>query len=381
MNVAILGNQARAMVNFWSVLIARLQAEGHTVMCIIPAGDDEGDAALAALGVRVRHYPLDRKGLNPVRDLATFIALYRIFRQEKPDKLFCFTIKPVIYGAPAAALARVPERFAMITGLGYMFEADSPVKRLLNRVAVLMYRTALSCVRTVFFQNEEDRQVFTRGGIVPSGTEVAMSRGTGVALDHFSTAPPVLDPPTFLLVGRLIEAKGLYEYAEAARILRARYPDARFRVLGPPEQGLGSVPMNVIDEWHQEGIIEYMGQTRDVRPFLREASVVVLPSWREGTPCSVMEGMSMGRAAIVTDAPGCREVVEDGVNGFMVPLRAPRALADAMERFINDPDLITRMGRAGRDLAEREFDAVKVAAHIMRVMRLAPSPRTGGNTQ
>lgn len=372
MKVAILGNQARAMVNFWSVLIGRLKAAGHEVLCIIPGGDSEGDAALASLGAAVRHYPLDRKGLNPVRDMSTFLALYRIFRAERPDTVFCFTIKPVIYGAIAAALARVPNRYAMITGLGYMFEADSPKKRLLNKVAVFLYRTALSCVRAVFFQNEEDRQVFIRNEIIPTGTEVAMCRGTGVALDHFAAEPPKLSPPTFLLVGRLIEAKGLYEYAEAARLLRARYPEARFRVLGPPEQGLGSVPMSVIEGWHEEGIIEYMGQTRDVRPFLRDTSVVVLPSWREGTPCSVMEGMSMARAAVVTDAPGCREVVVEGVNGFRVPLRSPKALADAMERFILEPELIERMGLAGRRLAESEFDAIKVSEHILRVMRLVP---------
>lgn len=370
MNVAILGNQARAMVNFWSVLINRLRAEGHSVLCVIPAGDEEGDSALRALGVRVRHYPLDRKGLNPLRDAATAAALFRIFREERPDKLFCFTIKPVIYGAPAARLAGVRDRYAMITGLGYMFEADSTLKRILNKVAVLLYRFALWCVDTVFFQNEEDRKVFEHNHIVPAGTHIAMSRGTGVALDHFGEAPPVMDPPTFILVGRLLEAKGLNEYAAAARMLKARHPQARFRVLGPPEQGLGSVSMQVMQQWQDEGIIEYMGQTRDVRPYLRDASVVVLPSWREGTPCSIMEGMSMGRASVVTDAPGCREVVQHGVNGFMVPLRDPKALADAMERFIVEPELIARMGKAGRRLAEDEFDAEKVSEHILKVMRL-----------
>ncbi|MGJ3524243.1 glycosyltransferase family 4 protein [Nitratidesulfovibrio sp. D1] len=372
MKVAILGNQARAMVNFWSVLIRRLRSLGHEVLCIVPDADTdtEGRAALEAMGARVAGYPLDRKGLNPVRDAATFTALYRIFRQARPDVAFCFTIKPVIYGAMAAALARVPARYAMITGLGYMFEADTPVKRVLTRVAALLYRMALSCVRTVFFQNMEDRRVFEDNRIIPHGTSVAMCRGTGVALDHFAQAEPVLDPPSFLLVGRLLEAKGLREYAGAARLLKARYPDASFRVLGPPETGPGSVPLSEVEGWTREGIIEYLGETRDVRPYVAAASVMVLPSWREGTPCSVMEGMSMGRAAVVTDAPGCREVVEDGVNGFRVPLRDPEALAAAMERFIADRNLISRMGQAGRRLAETEFDADKVSEHILRVMRL-----------
>lgn len=373
MKVAILGNQTRAMVSFWSVLLCRLQSLGHEVLCITPDADADakGRAALEALGARVAGYPLDRKGLNPVRDAATFAALYRLFRHEKPDVAFCFTIKPVIYGITAAALARVPDRYAMITGLGYMFEADTPVKRALTWVAALLYRIALSHVRAVFFQNTDDRRVFENNRILPSGTSVTMCRGTGVALDHFAPAEPVTDPPSFLLVGRLLAAKGLREYAQAARLLKAKYPYARFCMLGPPETGPGSVPLSEVEGWTHEGILEYLGQPPDVRPFVAAASVMVLPSWREGTPCSVLEGMSMGRAAVVTDAPGCREVVEDGVNGFRVPLRDPAALAVAMERFITDRSLISRMGQAGRRLAETEFDADKASEHILRVMRLA----------
>jgi len=144
----------------------------------------------------------------------------------------------------------------------------------------------------------------------------------------------------------------------------------RFQLLGPPEHGLGSVPMETVRHWEREGIIEYLGETKDVRPYLAAANVIVLPSWREGTPCSVMEGMSMGRPVVVTDAPGCREVVFNGTNGYMAPLRDPQALAEAMERFILHPEDIISMGAASRRIAVEEFDARKVAAHIMRVMGL-----------
>lgn len=369
MKIALLGNQARAMVNFWSVLVRRMLAEGHKVLCIVPDGDTAANAALRALGVELRHYPLDRKGLNPVRDFATTGALVRLFKAEKPDMLFTSTIKPVIYGCIAARMAGVPHIFATITGLGYTFEADSAGKKLVHWLAVGLYKLALHGAETVFFQNGDDLALFQRKGILKKGQQTVLCRGTGVDIQHFAPTPPPLDPPVFLLVGRLIEAKGLYEYAAAARLLKERYPAARFQVLGPPETGLGAVPLDTVRSWEREGAIEYLGETRDVRPFLAAASVIVLPSWREGIPCSVMEGMSTGRAAIVTDAPGCREVVTHGENGFRVPLKDSQALAEAMQRFIDEPALIVRMGAAGRQLAEDEFDAEKVAEHILRSMK------------
>lgn len=370
MKIAVLGNQSRAMVNFWSVLIRRLREAGHEVLCLVPGGDAEGDAALRALGVAVRHYPLDRKGMNPVRDCATTGALVRLLREERPGVLFASTIKPVIYGCIAARVAGVPHIFATITGLGYAFEADSFAKKCINKLASLLYRLSLAGAQAVFFQNKDDIFTFRRAGILRPSSEVVLCRGTGVDIRRFAPAAPVTRPVTFLLVGRLLEAKGLPEFAAAARKLKARYPEARFQVLGPPEEGPGSVPPDVVEGWRKEGCPEYLGQTRDVRPYLAKASVIVLPSWREGTPCSIMEGMSMGRAAVVTDAPGCREVVEDGVNGFRVPVRDPEALALSMEKFIRDPSLIARMGAEGRRLAEEEFDAEKVAEHIMSAMGL-----------
>jgi glycosyltransferase involved in cell wall biosynthesis len=358
------------VVNFWSVLVAGLRAADCRVTVFAPVGDADADAAILAMGAALRHYPLDRKGLNPVRDLGALAALYRLFRGEKPDMLICYTIKPAIYGCLAARSAGIRRRFAAITGLGYMFEADSAAKKLLHALAVLLYRLALCGASAVFFQNREDREVFVKAGIVRPAHRVELTRGTGVDVAHFAPAPLPSGPPVFLLVGRLLEAKGLYEYAQAARMLKKRHPGVRFQLLGPPEQGLGSVSLESVRDWEREGIIEYLGQTRDVRPFLAVASVIVLPSWREGMPCSVMEGMSMGRPAVVTDAPGCREVVVGGINGHLAPPRDPQALAEAMERFILHPEDIASMGAASRRIAVEEFDAHKVAAHIMRVMEL-----------
>ena len=378
MKIIVLGNQTKAMSNFWSVLIRRMRKAGHEVVCCAPEGDPAAEAALETLGARVRHYPLDRKGLNPLRDLGTARALVRLFHEEKPDLLFASTIKPVIYGCMAAKVARVPHIYATITGLGYAFEANTFFKKCINRLGRLLYHMALSAAEGVFFQNQDDIRVFRESGILKRTARVLTARGTGVDTARFAPAPfpnysedGQLDgAPVFLLVARLLEAKGLPEYAEAAHVLKARHPQAHFQVLGPPEQGLGSVSLEQIKAWQADGGIEYLGETRDVRPYVAAAHVLVLPSWREGTPTSIMEGMSMGRPAVVTDAPGCREVVQNGVNGFLVPLRDPQALASAMETFIVEPQRIGVMGAAGRELALQEFDAEKVAARILEDMHV-----------
>ncbi|MBQ4567740.1 MAG: glycosyltransferase family 4 protein [Desulfovibrio sp.] len=378
MKILVLGNQGRAVSIFWSVLMRQMLAAGHTVVCCIPPGDSEADAALNALGVRVRHYPLDRKGLHPLHDVTTFRALHAMFRQERPDFLFASTIKPVIYGCLAARLAGVPHIYATITGLGYAFEADTFFKKCVNRLCSLLYRLALSRAEGVFFQNRDDVAVFQQAGILRTDARVLMARGTGVDTGHFALTPlpplPPEGPIVFLLVARLLEAKGLAEYAEAARLLKARHPQTRVQLLGPPEHGLGSVSLETVRHWERECGLEYLGETRDVRPFVAAAHVLVLPSWREGTPTAVMEAMSMGRAAIVTDAPGCREVVEDDHNGRIVPLRDARALAAAMTDMVERPEQIGRMGQAGRQMAEQLFDAQVVADGILHQMGLGGTP-------
>ncbi len=392
MKLLLLGNQARAMANFWSVLIRRAVAAGHEVVCAVPpplpSDDPVWEASLTALGARLVYYPLDRKGLNPLRDLGTLLALRGLLRDERPDRLFTYTIKPVIYGSFAASLAGVPgreHRTLMITGLGYAFEADSLPKRILRRVTALLYRAAFSLAGSVYFQNEDDRKLFEHFSIIPRSIAVRMCRGTGVDTARFAPAPlPDLPevpspehPAVFLFVGRLLEAKGLRELCQAARLLKERGAPAVVRLLGPTETGLGAVPVAEINTLRDEGVIEYLGETGDVRPFIAGAHALVLPSWREGTPCSLMEGMSMGRAVVAADAPGLREVVRPGENGLLVPVRDAEALAEALETLARDPRRLRDMGAAGRALALAEFDAERVAAGILSGMNLE-SPTSDG---
>lgn len=368
MKVMILSNQSRSMLNFWSVLVKRLRKSGCEICAAAPKGDEESAKLLAEKGVRLFEYPLSRKGLNPLDDIRTFFALKRILRETRPDILFSTTIKPVIYGSLAAKMVGIPQIFATITGLGYAFEADTPLKKAVNLIGANLYRRALCGIDGVFFQNADDLEVFRNTRILSPDARIFMARGTGVDTARFAPAPFPPHPLKFILIGRLLEAKGLYEYAEAARTLKKKWPDATFQLLGQPESGPGCVPPEKVEEWRTEGIIDYLDECRDVRPFIAASHVVVLPSWREGVPTALMEAMSMGRPCVASDAPGCREVARDGENGFLFPVKNVAALAGAMEKFLLNPALLEPMGAAGRRIATEEFEATNVADKIIADM-------------
>ena len=353
---------------FWKVLIKTFLTHGHQVICVVPYGDKESDSDLLPLGVGLIHYNLDRKGLNPLKDLRSSLELGKIFHDEKPDLLFASTIKPVIYGSIAAKISRVPRIFAAITGLGFVFEADSFLKKIINLLGRTLYRVALANISGVFFQNRDDLALFKSLGLIKN-VPVFMARGTGVDIDHFSPAPfPDDGNCVFLLVARLLEAKGLREYAEAARILASKWPNARFQLVGPKEKGPGAIDESSLDSWIKDGIIEYLGETRDVRPFLAASHVAVLPSWREGLPTSIMEAMAMGRPVVLADSPGCRELVKPGENGFLAVCRDASSLAEEMEKFLLGPELIAKMGKKSRELACQHYDAELVARHMYEIM-------------
>lgn len=366
MKALLLSNQSRSMAIFWRALIGAMQKRGMDVVCCAPPGDSASDAALAGMGARVIHYRLDRKGLNPLADLRTLRELREILAAEKPDILFATTIKPVIYGCMAAASAGVKGIFATITGLGYAFEADNPFKKLINRISRALYRKALKNAKGVFFQNQADAQVFREQGILGPGSPVLFAAGTGVDTERFYQAPfPQSPAPVFLLVSRLLEAKGIADYAAAAKLLKQKYPAARFQILGPPESGPGAFSKERLLALQAEGAIEYLGETNDIRPYLAVAHVAVLPSWREGLSTFLMEAMSMGRPLVASAVPGCAELVKDGENGFLAHAKDPVALAAAMEKFIVKPDLIAKMGAASREIAVASLDADVVADGIL----------------
>ena len=336
-----------------------------------PGGTVELRSALAALGVAFEELGLERAGTDPRADLRTLRTLVVRLRELRPDLVFGYTIKPIIYGTIAASLAGVRRRAAMVTGLGYAFKPPTSLRgRVVGAIATTLYRGVLARCQTVFFQNPDDRAELESRGLVSQKSEVRIVRGSGVDLYHYALAPLLSGPTSFLFVGRLLRDKGIYEYVEAARRVRAEHGGSRFLVAGWVDPNPESVTAAELESWTREGVIEYLGTVSDIRPSLRAAHVLVLPSYREGTPRSVLEAMSMGRAVITTDAPGCRETIISGESGLLVPVRDPRALASAMSSLCEDRGLLERLARAGRLRAETLYDARQVAAEMLDAMAL-----------
>jgi glycosyltransferase involved in cell wall biosynthesis len=374
--IAVVGGFANSLIAFRGDMLRSMVELGHEVLAMAPEDDPAVAAALKEMGVRYRSVPLRRTGLNPVRDAGTTIALARAFRRFRPDAVFVYAVKPVIYGSLAARLARVPLRVAMITGTGSAFSGgDSRKRRLVSWLVRRLYWAGLAGVHVVFFQNPDDEQLFRSLGLVGRrGQRILRVGGSGVDLAKFSPTPLPDGPITFLLIGRVIRDKGVAEFVEAATIVGKAHPEARFQLLGPMDTNPSAISQAELDGWVATGAIEYLGRTNDVRPNLAAAHVCVLPSYGEGMPRSVLEAMAMGRPAIVTDVPGCRETVVDGRNGYVVPVRDGPALAAAMLRLIEEPGRLPEMGAQSRTLAEERFDVRAVNRTIVEAMGLLPDP-------
>lgn len=335
-------------------------------MACAPSADEDIRNQLELWGVTYRHIPMARAGMSPSADLKTLLALVALFREERPDLVLAYTIKPVIWGCLGCRLVRGPKSYAMITGLGYAFITSVTFRhRIVQRIVRVLYRLALRNVSAVFFQNPDDEREFRRRKLIRDVTPSILVNGSGVDLQHFQVLP-LPDKPIFLLLARLVGDKGIREYHEAACILRRKYPAARFLLAGGEDPNPNAIRDEEIRGWREEGVVEFLGKLDDVRPAFAESTIYVLPSYREGTPRTVLEAMATGRAIITTDAPGCRETVDDGVNGYLVPPKDSQGLAEAMERFIKSSELRRQMGSASRRKAEEKYDVDKVNHVILK---------------
>jgi len=366
--IMITAGYGNSLVWFRSDLIKSWLTKGFQVVAAAP-GHEAADK-MKAMGVKYYQIPLSRTGLNPFKDLLLLFSLRGLLKKEKPDYMFSYTIKPVVYGSLAAFLNKRVKVYSMITGMGYVFTESSGKTGLLKLFVTWLYRVALHRNEKVFFQNTDDVDIFISLKIV-SAEKVVLVNGSGVNIDYFSPVPLPEKPVSFLLIARLLWEKGIKEYVQAARVIRCKYPRTKFVMIGWSFEKIpAAIGPEQVELWKNEGLVEILGETGDVRPFIAEASVYVLPSYREGTPRTVLEAMAMGRPVITTDAPGCRETVIDGLNGFLVPVQDSTALAEAMKKFILEPDLISKMGSAGRKLAEDKYDVHKVNRVINQAMNL-----------
>lgn len=359
------------MLNFRGPLIRDLVAAGVHVNALAPDYNDELRQSIQALGANPVDFQLTRTGMNPVRDGMDTLRLASLLRRLRPDVTLGYFVKPVIYGTLAAWLAGVSRRVAMIEGLGYVFTFSGdrqPWRRkLLKALVSSLYRFSLGRAHQVIFLNQDDLGEFVGASLVHEEKAVNLG-GIGVDLSEWPVAPTHVQPVTFLLAARLLREKGIVEYAEAARLVKVRHPEVRFVLLGGLDPNPGGLSQAEVQAWVTEGLLEWPGHVV-VKPWLAQASVYVLPSYyREGLPRSTQEAMAMGRPVITTDAPGCRETVEEGVNGLLVPVRDVPALAEAMLRFVQNPSLIESMGRESRRLAEMHFDVRKINERLLGIL-------------
>ncbi len=373
LRVAVIGNQAFSLIHFRGSLIRAMVEKGHKVLALAPDYDEKTKERIKALGAVPIDYYLSRTGLNPFQDAYTFLQLFFLLRKLKPDVVLSYAVKPVIYGTLAAWLARVPRRFALIEGLGYSFtptgKKENLKKKIIRQIVHILYRLSLPRATKVFFLNKDDLSEFTSLELVNSQKAYLLGP-IGVDIRDFYFTPSVKNPVTFLLVARLLREKGIYEFMEAVKRIKSKYPNTRFLLVGGLDSNPGSIKREEVEGWVKEGVIEWPGHVEDVRPWISQASVFVLPSYREGVPRSTQEAMAMGRPVITTDAPGCRETVIDGINGFLVPVQDVEALAQAMERFIQKPELIEKMGKESRRIAEERFDVHKINARFLHELGL-----------
>lgn len=371
MKILLFANTEWYLYNFRLSLIRAIRDAGAEVVLVSPPGP-YGER-LVEQGFRWRILPMERRSLNPLSELSTIRALAAIYREEKPDLVHHFTIKPVVYGSIAARLAGVPYRVNAVTGLGHVFIDKGWLVSLIRPLVGVLLKLSLNAHNSLLIlQNNDDRELFLANALIDP-RHIRIIRGSGVNTTRF--APRERQPAPdgrirILLATRLLWEKGIGEYVEAARALRQQGLDVRFLMGGSADAGNpAAVSARDIEDWVKEGVIEALGHIEDMAAAMDAADIVVLPSYREGTPKVLLEAAASGLPIVTTDVPGCREVVDDGVNGLLVPPRDPAALAAAIRALCTNPDARRAMGAAGRAKMLAEFDEKLVIGNTMDVYR------------
>ena len=369
--VMIIANAPFTITNFRSELIRSLLDSGSEVVVVCPESCDlsvEDDVAniFRSIGATFRPINFERSGINPLSDALLLLRLIQLIKKERPNIVLNYTIKATIYGSIAAYLCKVGKIASNITGLGYAFTSKGLRARIIQIIVSVQYTIALKFNDVVFFQNIDDLSLFEQKGLITDLSKTKILSGSGVNLDVFSPDNSIKKvPQSFIFVGRLLKDKGVIEFIEAAKKIKKDYPTAYFRLVGALDDNPACISKKFLDEVVSEGVLEYISPTPNVLTYLRESEVFVLPSYREGTPKSVLEAMATGLPIITTDAPGCRETVVDKCNGFLVNVNDIDSLYGAMRSLINDKDLRSKMGKASLERARTIYDVHKVNQSIL----------------
>ena len=372
--IILVGTVASSFYGFRADLIRAMRVKQYTVYAFTSEYTDADLKQIESLGAIPMTYELNRGGLNPLSDIVATYKLLKKIREIKPDLVFSYFSKPIIFGTIAAKLAKVPKIIGMLEGLGYTFteqpEGLAKKTELIKKVQVLLYKFALPQLDKLIFLNPDDpKDLIDQYAINVRKVEVL--GGIGLNLKEYPCQPiiNIQQPINFLFIGRLLKEKGIHDFLNAAKIVKEKYPETQFTVLGAIDpHNLGALTQSELDELISSNIIDYPGHVDNVKDWIAMSHVFVLPSYREGVPRSTQEAMAIGRAVITTDVPGCRETVEHGVNGFIVAKWNPEALAEKMIYFIEQPEQIEKMGYESYKIAQEKFDARKVNERLLKIL-------------
>jgi len=365
--IIIIASESTSFFNFRSELIRAISELKYSVTTISNPMSVQQSNEIASWECAAMTVVFSRNGLNLITDFKTLFNLFLQFRSIQPDIILAYTIKPVIWGGLSARFCKA-DFYALITGLGFAFHGKSLQRKFLTKLVTFLYKIALKNSKAVIFQNTDNRDVFVSKGIVElSKTHVV--NGSGVDLEKYNVESLPRGGIKFLCLSRLLGEKGLREYAEAAKIVKNKFPDAEFNLIGPEDSSPDAILLNEVDTWSD--YINYKGSTDDVRPYIKDSHVYVLPSYHEGLPRSTLEAMSMGRPVLTTNAVGCKETVKEGINGFKVSVKSSEMLAKKMIWFIENSGQIGKMGIESRKMAENKFDVHKVNKEMLKIMEIA----------
>ena len=365
--ILLFANTDWYLYNFRLSLAKDLLAQGHEVILVSPHGDFQ--ELLQEEGFHWIPYELSRQSINPFGEMVAILRLVRLYQKIRPDIVHHFTIKPVIYGSLAAHWTGIQGIINSITGLGHLFINTDRATRTLRAIASRLYR--MNLYRTqVIFENPEDRDIFIERHLIKA-EQSHLILGTGVDVNKYRPTHRSNETPVILFSSRMLVTKGLVEYIEAARSLKQKGLRARFAIAGRTDPGNpASIPNEQIEAWKQSEMIEWWGWQEDMPAALARADIFCLPSYREGVPNALLEAAASGLSIVTTDVPGCRDVVMNGVNGWLVPVRNSDALANALETLITNPELRLKMGNAGREIAMNQFSMAKVNRETLAVYNL-----------
>jgi len=369
--VLLICSVSYSLINFRKDFIEALLANNFEVWCAAPDFNADIEGQLKTMGAHTVDFTLQRKGLNPTKDLKSIGELKGIMKRLEIDFVFAYTIKPVVYGSLAAQQVGIPT-FSLITGLGFTFSGVSLKARLLGQVSRFLYKLALRKNNTVIFQNVDDQELFEKQRIVPKGKKSYVVNGSGINLDRFRIKNESEfnqgGTVNFILIGRLMVEKGIELFLEAAQEVFKNKGDAKFHLVGGPPEHMTAMATR-LKQLHDEGVIVHHGVQKDVRPYLYGADIFVLPTfYREGVPRSILEALSVGMPIITTVTPGCKETVVEGENGFLIPPKTYAPLLKAVTYFLNNPDRIEAMGRESRKLAEQKFDVHIINSDLLNII-------------